>query len=250
MKITTSTQKPKTQKPLIKNGGHLCRLFMIVDIGSVQSEYQGIVKKDKQGNPVMEEQFKMFWEVTDQSHVFDEQKGLQPFTHNITYKAKLSSGDTQYAPTKLYKDMSSLLGANLTKEECESFDVKKLLNKPAVLNFGSKVAKDTFTYNTLNSIAPCMEGQKPGPVKNPFIYFTMDPDSKCILGLEKKGKNSEGKDIIGFKEVSVKECFDALYPWLQKIVAASPEWQELSKNFGANTSPEMQEAEDLGDPQF
>jgi len=249
MKIATTTVKPKTQKELIKNGPHLAKLFMIVDIGSVQSEFKGVVKKDKDGNPEMEKQFKVFWEITDQSHVFDEAKGLQPFTFNITYKAKLSSGDGKYSPTKLYTDISALTGNNLTKEECENFNIKRFLNKPAVLNFGSKPGSDGFIYNKLNGIAPCMEGQKPGPVKNPFLYFTMDTDDKCILGLEKKGVK-DGKDVIGFKEVSVKECFDGLYPWLQKIVAASPEWQELSKNFSTNTSAEMQATEELGDPQF
>ena len=66
-----------TQRTLAPTGNHLARCVKMVHIGTAEETIQGKVKKLNK--------VKLYWELPDETHVFKEENGAEPFMVSKEY---------------------------------------------------------------------------------------------------------------------------------------------------------------------
>jgi len=206
MKPKTTSSAPKVLPPI---GAHPARLCQIIMLGSqVNQAYP---------NSLPAEKIKLVFELCNTRHVFNPEKGEQPFV--VSIKETFSFGEK----ANFRKHIESWIGKPLDKDIINNFDMQKFLRKvpcQVIVTHVPKKSDPTVKYEKVTSIIPAA-GVKPNPLMNPTFVFSMDPNTPCIYNDQ---------------EISVTEAFKHLTSWDQKDVEASPEWKELIAGGGATTS--------------
>lgn len=155
MAITVSSTG--TERTLTPAGNHIARCFSMVDVGTIQSEWQGQVKTLRK--------VRIGFELPNELHVFKEENGEQPFTIYKTYTASLGE------KANLRKDLESWRGKAFNDAELKEFAIDKLLGVPCMINVIHNVSNKGNTYSKISSITPIPKGMEaPEQIHPTFIF--------------------------------------------------------------------------------
>lgn len=175
----------------IPAGTHVARCVSIVDLGTQTSEYMGEQKKARK--------IRVTWETPNETTVFKEENGEQPYLVSKTFTLSL------HIKSGLRKAIESWLGRKLTeKEEQEGYNLEQLLGKECIINVVHNEVNDKV-YANVDSISPLMKG----------MICPAQITESTFFSLEK----GEYNDLT----------FDSFGEWLQAIIAKSPEYLAVTK---------------------
>jgi len=133
--------KGNTERTLAPIGNHLARCVRMIHIGTAEETIQGTVKKLNK--------VKLSWELPDETHVFKEENGAEPFTVSKEYTLSMSDR------ANLRKDLESWRGKGFTEKQAEEFDITVLLGIPCMINVIHKTAKSSGNnYVVVSGITP------------------------------------------------------------------------------------------------
>ena len=181
-------KEKNSERILAPEGVHQARLIRLVDCGSQYSE-----KFKKSSRKV-----RATFELVDAKHIFDEDKGEQPFLIDREYT--LSIGKR----SNFRKDLDSWRGTKLTKAEAEDFDPDELLNSVGqvqVVHVSSADGEET--YANIQTLVALPKGTKVSEPENEVFSFW----------LEDKLDSSR---------------FDEFPEFIQDKIANSPEYKALT----------------------
>lgn len=183
MKISSKNK----ERALAPEGVHAARCVRVLDLGTQYNK-----KFDSTARKVQ-----LAFELVDETHVFNEEKGEQPFVVYRTYTASLNK------KASLYKDIQAWLGLKLEKNA--EFDVAQLLNKPCQVQILHNSSESGETYANIQSIMAPPKTMKVKNAASELVMFSLDPDE--------------------FDQ----EVFDSFPDFLKEIIEASPEYKALEE---------------------
>jgi hypothetical protein len=156
--ITAKNTQTKNYEP-VPSGNHVGRCVQMIEIGTVNYEWQGEKKTLHK--------VRVTWELPLETKVFHEDKGEQPYVVSKEYTLSM------HEKSNLRKDLESWRGKPFTEAEAEAFDITKLLTAPCMLNIVHNV-KDGNTYANIASITPLPKGMVCPPQVNPSFVLSYD----------------------------------------------------------------------------
>ena len=193
-----------TERTLAPIGNHLARCVKMVHIGTAEETIQGTVKKLNK--------VKLSFELPDETHVFKEEKGAEPFLVSKDYTLSMSE------KANLRKDLESWRGKAFTPKQAEEFDITVLLGIPCMVNVIHKTAKSSGNdYVVISGITPL-----PKRVECP---------AQVIPSFE-------------FNFTDAFENFELLDQWTQDKVRESDEYLEVTGTGIIEESNSVTEAEE------
>lgn len=169
--MAVTAKKTATVEPT-PAGVFPARCFKVIHFGTIPDTYMG---QQKLTNKV-----RIDWELPTEMHVFDPDKGEQPWSISKDYTVSL--GDQ----ANLRKDLESWRGKKFTEEELQGFDITKLIGAPCMINIAHKVSNSSGnTYAYVASISPMPKGMECPPAVNPpFIWdFNENYDEDILEGM-------------------------------------------------------------------
>lgn len=156
--IATTNQ---TQRELVPVGNHLAICYQMIEIGTVEE----IVMNEKK----ILKKVRIGWELPNETKVFNEEKGEQPFVMSKEYTLSMHEKST------LRADLKSWRGKDFSEEEAKAFDITKLLGKPCMINVIHKPSKDGLkTYSQISAITGVPKGMTVPPQSNRTICLSYD----------------------------------------------------------------------------
>ena len=184
------TTENKTYAP-IPAGTHLARCISIVDLGTQTTEYQGETKSARK--------VRFTWETPNETAVFKEENGEQPFLVSKILTLSLHTKST------MRKTIEAWLGRKLTaREEAEGYDLSQLLGKECIVNIVHNEVGDKV-YANVDSISPVMKGMVCPKQITDSVFFSLEEGEYQPMTFE------------GFGD------------WLKEIIMKSPEYAQLQK---------------------
>lgn len=146
----------------VEPGTYVARCYSMIEIGTIETEFQGQKKKQRKVN--------LTWELPTEMDTFNPEKGQEPYVVSKTYTLSMHEKST------LRKDLESWRGKGFTEEEARSFDVVKLLGAPCILSIIHVPGKDdpSKMYVQIGSISRLMKGQECPPQINPTRVLSYD----------------------------------------------------------------------------
>lgn len=162
-------------------GNHPARCIGVVDLGTQYS-----AKFDKASKKV-----RLMWELPNETKVFDQDKGPEPFVVGRNFTASLSRNSA------LRPILESWRGRAFTPEELKGFELKKLVGVPCLLNIVHET-RDDKTYANITAVSPLPKGLTIPPQQLKSSYYEIE----------------QGKD----------ETFQGLPEWLQELIGGCQEW--------------------------
>lgn len=169
--------KPKQLPPA---GTHIARCISIIDLGTQPTPY-GDTRK-----------IRVTWELPDETAVFNEEKGQQPFVLSKDYTLSL------YEKANLRHDLEAWRGRQFTETELKGFDISKLLGAACLLAVVHKTTEKGKTYANISSVSALAKGMTCGKQVNPSVEYSI----------------TDGKNAV----------YESLPEWLRKKIADSREW--------------------------
>ena len=179
--VIDSTASGTGERAQPKTGLQQAILVTIADIGTQPNEMYGPKR-----------QVVLTWELPNQVHTFDEEKGPEPLHTTNTFTLSL------HEKSGLRKAVRGMLGEDITGE----FDLMSLLGKNCMVNL-VEVVKGDKTYVNIDSISPLMEGLP-----------------------EKQGVKLNSFSIGDFE----RDDFLNLHQWIKDKITAAPEFDALAEN--------------------
>lgn len=139
-------EKKESDFAQVEPGTYVARCYSMIEIGTIETEFNGEKKKAHQVN--------ITWELPTELAVFHEEKGPEPFVVNKTYTLSM------HEKSSLRKDLESWRGKAYTEEEAKRFDITKLLGQPCIINIIHEAGKKdpTKNYVKVTSISKLMKG--------------------------------------------------------------------------------------------
>jgi hypothetical protein len=158
--------KAEVQRELIPQGNYLARCYKMIEIGTIDGEYQGVANSLHK--------VRIGWELPTELKVFKEENGEQPLVIDKEYT--LSLGEK----ASLRKDLKSWRGKDFTQAESENFDISVLLGVPCLLNIihSPKKTDPTKFYQAIGSISPLPKGMVCPDAINPKFEFSLNEFDK------------------------------------------------------------------------
>ncbi|MFA7361989.1 MAG: hypothetical protein WC139_13235 [Candidatus Kapaibacterium sp.] len=146
----------------VEPGTYVARCYSMIEIGTVETEYNGEKKKAHKVN--------ITWELPTELDVFDTEKGQEPFVISKTYTLSMHEKST------LRKDLESWRGKGYTDEEAKAVDITKLLGQPCILSLIHQPGKadPTRNYVVISGISKLMKGQDCPEQLNPMRVLSYD----------------------------------------------------------------------------
>jgi hypothetical protein len=128
-------------------GTHLARCISMIEIGTVEENYKGTLKRQKK--------VWITWELPTELAVFNEEKGEEPYTVSKKYTLSMSS------KANLRHDLEAWRGMPYKEEEVSKVDITKLLGQPCLLTVIHEPAKadPSKIYANIANISKLMKGQ-------------------------------------------------------------------------------------------
>jgi hypothetical protein len=188
MAITATSSGSTTHEP-IPAGTYLARCYSMVQIGTIEDEFQG---QKKLMNKV-----RITWELPTEMKVFNPEKGEQPQAISKEFTLSMHEKST------LRAFLTAWRGKGFTEEEARKFDVTKLLGVPCMLSIIHEPGKKdpSKIYDKIAGVSTVMKGVEMPPQINPSFEFTL--------------------------EVFDQDKFDKLPDFLKEKIRKSKEYQDL-----------------------
>lgn len=149
----------QTQRTIIPAGNYVARCYSMVHVGTSFNEMY-----DKDINKV-----RITWEFPTETHVFNEEKGPQPFVISKEYTLSM------HEKSALRPTLESWRGKGFTEEEAKGFDITNLVGAYCMINVIHRKSEDgTKTYANIGSIASLPKGMNKPEGVNPNVIFDYD----------------------------------------------------------------------------
>ena len=149
----TAPLPQKTQRELIPTGNYPARIYEIIELGTVDSQWMGEPKKTHK--------IRIGFELPTEKRVFDETKGEQPMV--ISKEMALSFGDL----AGLRKIIEAVEGRKITDAEAVNYDVLEILGKPLLVTVShSEPNEQGIVYANATTFSPLIKGLTVEPLIN------------------------------------------------------------------------------------
>lgn len=200
MSIDAPIGSKRESKP-VPPGNHIARVYSIVHIGTVLSEYQG---ETRDRNKV-----RIGFELPMEKAVFREGDEAKPFVINQDYT--LSMGEK----AGLRKLVESILGIGFLDADAKSYDVIDLIGRTCMLNVIQVKSAKGSLYGKIQGAAPLPKGlEAPAPVNAPFVldygsnwtdekFNTMPPFIKDEMQSSREYRKKFGGTDIAYPDGSI-----------------------------------------------
>jgi hypothetical protein len=187
MIVAETSQKSSFE--LVPAGNHIARCYSMIEIGTVEEEFQGEKKTLKK--------VRITWELPLETKVFKPENGEQPYSISKEYTLSM------HEKANLRRDLESWRGKGFSETEAVRFDITKLLGVPCMLNVIHKVSKSGNDFAAISSITPLAKGTScPDQVNKSFEF--------------------------GYAEFSQAK-FDSLPEWLRDKMKVTPEYKKATQ---------------------
>lgn len=183
MKISAKNK----DRVLAPEGVHAARCVRIIDLGTQENK--------KYGNKARKVQ--LSFELVDETHIWDEDRGEEPFVLHRKYTASLGK------KASLARDIQAWLGTKLEKNA--EFDIADLLDKPCQVQVLHNESEEGEKYANIQSIM--------APPKNVKV-------KKAATELQLLSLEADEFD---------QDIFDSLPEFLQEQIEESPEYEALQE---------------------
>src|SRR5882757_45935 len=134
----TPAKKSKNFDP-VPAGNHVARLYQIIHIGTIPTQWQGTEK--------MTDKIRLTFELCDEKKEFKEGEGAKPFS--ISREFTYSWG----AKGNLRPFIEGFIGTKLHDDEAYNFNLEDLLGEACLLNV-VHTEKDGNTYSNIQGASP------------------------------------------------------------------------------------------------
>lgn len=218
MEMTAPQPDFNNDKPLMENGNHVARCFMVVDLGLQDSEYEG-----KQST---HPQILIGFEYPEERAVFYDHIGEQPFT--LTLRMNWYTGTT----AKFRKTIESWRGKAFTDAEMNSFAVNKMLDAYAVTTVVTKTSQKGNDYQKISNIASATKRDRESVKNKPY-------NENILFSIPGHGFDS-------------KE-FRSLWKWIQDDIMRSHQyriWKSQNPEIADALEKELKEAQEKKSEEF
>lgn len=157
-----ASAKSNKQYALPPAGNHVAICAYVCDLGTQVTDWKGETKESRK--------IIVGWELPNETHIFDEAKGAEPFVVSREYG--LSLGEK----ANLRKTLESWRGRAFTAEELNGFDVSKLVGKPCMVNvIHVQSQKDpTKTFANVASVSGMPKGMPVPEAKIQQWFYSID----------------------------------------------------------------------------
>ena len=183
------TNSPSAKRDIIPSGSYPARCISMIDIGTIPSEWQGEMKSRTV--------IRLVFELPTLTKVFNPDKGEQPYVKDIQFTKSL------HEKSNLLPFLNNWRGKSLTIEECQGFDLSKLLGAECLLSIVHESVKDK-TYANIGGISTIPTGLVcPAQFNHSFIWDYQD----------------------NFKSNLITDENDTIPTWLQDKIKTSSEWK-------------------------
>lgn len=173
-----------TFEPL-EAGTYAARLYQIIHIGNIETEWQGETK--------IVNKIRFTFELPTELKVFKEENGEQPFV--LSQEFTLSLGEK----ANLRKFIDNWTGKKMTDDDAKGLDIESLIGKEGLIN-AVQTEKNGKTYTNIGGISPLPKGMKCPPAINQPL-------------------------ILNYTDKWNEDVFDNLPDFLKEKIASSKEWQ-------------------------
>jgi hypothetical protein len=183
MKVSAKSK----ERVLAPEGVHAARCVRILDLGTQFSErFQTSARK-----------VQLSFELVNETHVFNEEEGEQPFVLHRKYTASLNKR------ASLAKDIQAWTGKKLDKNA--EFDLDELLGQACQVQVTHDESDNGEVYANIQTIMAAPKGAKVKAAATPLTTLSLE-----------SGEFDQ-------------DVFDELPEFLQEIIQETPEYQELNK---------------------
>lgn len=155
--MITAPAAPKRELP--PKGNHVARIYSIIHIGTILSDFKNEDGSDKLVNTVS-----IGWELPNEKRTFNEEKGPQPMVISQDYTLSMNE------KANMRKLVQGIIGTDLDEEEAGAFDVSKLMGMECMLQINHKTSKKGSQYAVVASGATIPKGMKvPKAINEPRV---------------------------------------------------------------------------------
>lgn len=191
MGLNASEGSTSTFKP-VPVGSHAARCVAVIDLGTQTVDFQGETKYQHKVTLT----FEAYAEDENGELLLDSETRPLQISKRYTLSLHERAG--------LRRDLNSWRGRPFTSEELQSFDLRKILGAPCMLSVAQGESNGR-TYSNIAAIVAAPAAVKKGMLAQVAPSRSFDLDAP---------------DWTVFAEIG---------PWLQKTIAASPEYQSLQQ---------------------
>lgn len=157
----TAPMGTNSNRTIAPEGMHVARIYQIIDLGTSEQggDYPGRKRK-----------VQILFELPNETSVFDQAKGAQPFYAKSLYTLSMNSKSI------LRNNVESLLGKSMDDKEAYSFNVFTLIRKECMVQI-VHAKKNENVYANIKTITPMPKGIVCPPAYNEALIFsTQQPD--------------------------------------------------------------------------
>lgn len=140
-------------------GNKLANCFAMVMVGTVMESFKG-------ATPVPTEKLFIGFEMTNDRHVFDEEKGPEPFIIWVEYLLSL------HKKANLRKMVESWAGQSYSDKEMEEFELNELIGSPCMANVIADTNQKGEERRKIANITAIPAGVTPPAMYYPPLLFT------------------------------------------------------------------------------
>lgn len=184
-------------KTLPPQGNHIGRCVQIIDMGTHWNENFGKWKR----------QVRLTFELPTELHVFDEDKGEEPFFVSVFCTLSMHENST------LRRHLESWRGKRFSDEEAGSFNIFTLADVPGMVNV---THSQDGKYADIASISPMPRGIECPAGVNPVVLFSPYMD-----------------------KADMQQAWKALPDWMREKISESQEWQQAAQQKQQRTAPQV-----------
>lgn len=186
--ITAKSGGNFPERELVPQGLHVARCYKMIDLGTHDEEFQGVIKKARK--------VRIEFELPLETKVFKEGEDAKPFSIGKEFTLSL------HEKAKMRKYLESWRGKPFTEQEANGFDVSKLIGAPCMVNIVHGTSKSGKEYADISAITPVAKGMTcPSQVNASFIFSFETFDSNKFEQLPDWIKN-KAKESYEYKDIS------------------------------------------------
>lgn len=195
------TNSNSQKREIIPSGSYPARCISMIDIGTIATEWQG----EKKSRTLIRLKF----ELPTLTKVFNPDKGEQPYVIERQFTKSL------HEKSALLPFLNNWRGKALTADDCQAFDLSKLLGAECMLSIVHNSVGDK-TYANIGGISTLPKGLEcPAQFNHSFIWDYND----------------------NFNADAITSDNDLVPSWLQETIKTSSEWR-MKNGINAETISE------------